>query len=234
MDDRTIESHGTSLKNVAVHEIGHSLGLGHSSVKGAVMFPWYHGYRGDDDLPEDDRLAIQTLYGVKDGAKQWGPNPRRHHFTQPTTKTTTTTTTYRPPIRRYYPERRVDEPRRTSNDFPRNGRPRYYPSEVTTSTTTPRPTTTRKPQHRHHHTNHHHNSDKPMTCDTAYDAITIIRGEIFIFKGRYLWRVGNEGVLHGYPHEITKMWRELPKDLTHVDSVYENKKRQIVFFIGEL
>lgn len=233
MDDRTIETFGTSLKNVAVHEFGHSLGLGHSSVQGAVMFPWYHGYRGEDDLPEDDKLAIQTLYGVRNGDKQWGPNPgvRRHHFTQPTTKSTTTTT-WRPPIRRYTPDRRAEDPRRTSNDYPRNPRPRYYPSETTSTTTTSRPTTTRRPHHRHH--NHQPDSHKPVTCDTSYDAITIIRGEVFIFKGRYLWRVNKDGVMNGYPHEITKMWRELPKDLTHIDSVYENKKKEIVFFIGEL
>lgn len=46
-----------------MHEFGHSLGLGHSSVEDAIMFPWYHGYQIFKDLPEDDRLAIQQVYG---------------------------------------------------------------------------------------------------------------------------------------------------------------------------
>lgn len=57
---------------MAAHEFGHSLGLSHSSVQGALMFPWYQGYEGltpDLQLPDDDKHAIQQLYGPKE--KLW-------------------------------------------------------------------------------------------------------------------------------------------------------------------
>lgn len=64
----------------------------------------------------------------------------------------------------------------------------------------------------------------------------MIRGEIFVFKDQYLWRIGPDGgrVMDGYPHEIRRLWNKLPENLTHVDAVYENKDRKIIFFIGEL
>lgn len=50
---------------MAAHEFGHSLGLSHSPVEGALMYPWYQGMQNgfDYELPEDDRLGIQHLYG---------------------------------------------------------------------------------------------------------------------------------------------------------------------------
>ncbi|CAG7834638.1 unnamed protein product [Allacma fusca] len=81
---------------------------------------------------------------------------------------------------------------------------------------------------------------RPKTCDTSYDAISLIRQDLFIFKGRYFWRFPNnelnknkavksENIL---PSETHSFWKGLPEDLTHVDAVYE-RGEIVVFFIGK-
>lgn len=53
----------TSLLYVATHEIGHSLGLGHSHSRDAVMFGTYLEHDGDLKLDIDDIAGITFLYG---------------------------------------------------------------------------------------------------------------------------------------------------------------------------
>ncbi|KAH8252944.1 hypothetical protein KR032_002768 [Drosophila birchii] len=286
------ESRGTNFLNVALHELGHSLGLGHSSDSNAVMFPWYQSNEVDNKLPDDDRNGIQELYGSKE--KTWGPY--RPHPTQSTTTTTTTmrTLSYRPvPTRtsnrdwqrererereqaarkraeqeraaqeraaqdraaqeraaqeradrerqrqrwlewerereRQNRERQVKQER--EREQRERERERNRGREHLTTTTTTRPTA--RPYsnggHRTHHKPRKPNGD---SCMINYDAISMIRGELFIFRGQFLWRIGAEGLVRGYPTETRRQWNALPPNFTKVDAAYENKQRQIVFFIG--
>lgn len=50
------------IYTIVLHEMGHALGLGHSTVRGSVMENAYRGAKRE--LTPDDVAAIQTLYGV--------------------------------------------------------------------------------------------------------------------------------------------------------------------------
>ncbi|XP_072005510.1 matrix metalloproteinase-21-like [Engystomops pustulosus] len=58
---------GISLLRVAVHEIGHVLGLPHSTRANSVMSPSYNREGNSLELGTEDRRDIQKLYGVCEG-----------------------------------------------------------------------------------------------------------------------------------------------------------------------
>ena len=60
---KIFEFSGLSFYAVAVHEFGHSLGLSHSSVEGAIMFPYYQAVTDNYTLSPDDITGIQAIYG---------------------------------------------------------------------------------------------------------------------------------------------------------------------------
>ncbi|KAG5860632.1 Matrilysin, partial [Gonioctena quinquepunctata] len=100
VDDNS-KNEGTDFYAVALHELGHSLGLAHSPVESSVMFPYYKAPdSGAPHLDYDDIMGMYELYISRylDEDKQTTPrqSPRKATTTtasptQSPRKATTTT-----------------------------------------------------------------------------------------------------------------------------------------------
>uniref|UniRef100_UPI00398EE250 zinc finger protein 335-like n=1 Tax=Pristiophorus japonicus TaxID=55135 RepID=UPI00398EE250 len=185
---------GYSLFLVAAHEFGHSLGLDHSTIKDALMYPMYN-YSENFKLPSDDIAGIQHLYGPK-------PGPTFSPTSAPTSKTTVpTSTTTVPTSTTIVPT--TDEPPNICNvdiydavssikktlHFFKNGNVwKLMPRKKVIMG--PIPIAKLWPK-------------APFKIDAAFEDISTQK--VYIFSGRSHWVFSGTSLEQGYPKDIGKL-----------------------------
>lgn len=237
---------GVDLFLVAVHELGHALGLEHSDNPSAIMAPFYEWtHTHNFTLHEDDIRGIQHIYGpplLTDAPPTSPPIPDD----EPSEDSPTSLSPSEVEPTSFFP---TDAPPSTTNSIPH---PPAWP-ETTPSPTSPpvlptvKPTTSlpdpepvtpyvrkdvpppqppprppappRPPKVP--------DNQAPDICDGNFDTVTLLRGEMFVFKGRWFWRVRRNRVLDNYPMPISVFWVGLPSD---IDAAYERHDGKFVFF----
>ncbi|XP_008157169.2 matrix metalloproteinase-9 [Eptesicus fuscus] len=210
---------GYSLFLVAAHEFGHALGLDHTNVPEALMYPMY-SYTEKPPLHEDDVKGIQHLYG--------GPRPKpepRPPTTTPETQPTappTVCTTVRPS------ESPTAGPTGPPSPGPTNaptvgptGAPTAGPTDTPTGAPTAgpsvAPTASLDPAEN--------------VCNVnIFDAIAEMGNHLHLFKdGRY-WRFSEaQGRRVQGPFLIRDTWPALPSKL---DSAFEEPLTKKIFFFS--
>ncbi|RVE72345.1 hypothetical protein OJAV_G00061000 [Oryzias javanicus] len=223
---------GIDLFLVAVHELGHALGLQHSDNPNAVMAPFYQWIHPQNfSLHEDDVTGIQYMYGPPLITEAPPTSPPHHDdspiddvtpspslppeieptssFTSPSPPDLTTEGNLDPPAQ---PEPSPTLPPTTT---PAPTAPQPVTPPIGRETPPP-PRDPKRPDNR-----------PPDICEGDFDTVTMLRGEMFVFKGRWFWRVRRNRVLENYPMPISVFWIGLPSD---IDAAYERRDGKFVFF----
>ena len=76
----------------------------------------------------------------------------------------------------------------------------------------------------------------PFISLPDFDAVAVIRGEMWAFKSRHFWRIHHKDLRvesRADPVELTAFWYGLPANVDKVDAVYERPDHKIVFFAGK-
>ncbi|KAL1140619.1 hypothetical protein AAG570_000549, partial [Ranatra chinensis] len=210
---------GVDFTSVAIHELGHALGLSHSMDQNSIMYAYYKG--GGEDLGYDDILALHKLYdfSVSRNLDERAPVTTRQYQTSSWWTT---------------PWRSTRPVRDTS------GTP--APTTPKSPETPPPPTTPAPPKEQPRKNDGPRGA--PATdegqveadgCTGHFDTVAHIRGQLFIVKNLTLWRLSGPGqVLPGYPVRFHRFFHKFPTTIKRIDAIYEREHdSSIVTFSGK-
>ncbi|XP_038674523.1 neutrophil collagenase-like [Scyliorhinus canicula] len=250
----TDTSSGINLKQVATHEFGHSLGLGHTNISGSVMLPFYTFVPPDSfGLSKDDIEGIQSLYGAAVGTSQAPTQTSTQTPTQTSTQAPTQTSTQAPTqtSTQAPTQTSTQAPTQTSTQAPTQTSTQaptqtstQAPTQTSTQTPTqtstqaPTQTSTQTPTQTSTQAPTQTSTKEPSTCDPDLfaDAIFRIRRHIFLFKNG-LYKV------QGRP-EVIPVNNTWPSMVSNVDAAVSYRIRRsqrwgrrhsshrIIFFSG--
>ncbi|XP_061696385.1 matrix metalloproteinase-9 [Syngnathoides biaculeatus] len=209
---------GYSLFLVAAHEFGHALGLDHSSIRQALMYPMYT-YVENFSLHKDDIAGIQYLYGRREGPAPTPPRPDTPTTTTPVVpvQTTTTPKPVDPTTKDVCKVDKFDTITVIKNNlyFFSDG---YYwkKSSRDSSDELKGP---------------FHVSERwpalPTIIDAAFE--DLLTGKLYFFSGRQFWVYTGQSVLG--PRSIDKLG--LPASVTKVEGALQRGKSKVLLFSGD-
>ncbi|XP_045475029.1 matrix metalloproteinase-17-like isoform X2 [Harmonia axyridis] len=76
---------------------------------------------------------------------------------------------------------------------------------------------------------------EPNICQGKFDAVANLRGEIFIFKDEYIWRLQDlNRRVSGYPVLMRHMFQYLPENIKKIDAAYQRSDGNMILFTGDL
>uniref|UniRef100_A0A671YV20 Matrix metalloproteinase-9 n=1 Tax=Sparus aurata TaxID=8175 RepID=A0A671YV20_SPAAU len=198
---------GYSLFLVAAHEFGHALGLDHSNIREALMFPMY-SYVEDFHLHEDDIEGIQYLYG------KTGPNVTDDP--EPTEPTPTTTPQPVDPTKDACKMTKFDTITVIQGElhFFKDGN--YWKTSSTSDAGPKGPFSV---------------SQKwpalPAVIDSAFE--DVLTKKLYFFSGTRFWVYTGQSVLG--PRSIEKLG--LPSNIQKVEGALQRGKGKVLLFSGE-
>ncbi|XP_036283578.1 stromelysin-1-like [Pipistrellus kuhlii] len=201
----TKDTSGTNLFLVAAHELGHSLGLGHSDNSEALMYPVYNPRTNlaRFRLSQDDVNGIQSLYGPPPASPDDPVEPTKS--ASPKTPAACDPTLSFDAVSTLRGEILFFKDRHVWRKSLRTLEPVFY----SISSFWP---------------------SLPSGVDAAYEATN--KDIVFIFKGNQFWAIRGIEMQAGYPRSIHTLG--FPATVKKIDAaIFDKQKKKTYFFVED-